>query len=58
MLAYAAARNIDAPKTPKLAALVDRLIAIRPLESAERWRLDHLALLAHLLILSKQGGRQ
>lgn len=53
MLAYAAARNIDPRKTPRLAALVDRLIAIRPLESGERWMLDHLALLAHLLILSR-----
>jgi len=58
MLAYAAARNIDPRKTPKLAALVERIIAIRPLESGDRWLLDHLALLAHLLILSREGGRQ
>ncbi|MDI6872036.1 MAG: type III-A CRISPR-associated protein Cas10/Csm1 [Bacillota bacterium] len=51
-LAYDAARNLDRRKTPQVAQLVDRLLSVSPKDGADRWLLDHLSVLAQLLILS------
>jgi CRISPR-associated protein Csm1 len=51
-LAYDAARNLDRRKTPQTAQLVERLVSVSPKNEAERWLLDHLFILAQLLILS------
>lgn len=55
LLAYNIARNLDRRQTPALVAWADSLVRLRPLDSEQRWLLDHLGLLAQLMILSSRG---
>jgi hypothetical protein len=43
---------MDRSETPQVARLVDRSCSVGPKDSADRWLLDHLFILAQLLILS------
>ena len=56
LLAYNIARNIERIKTPKIQALAQKLLKIRPGDDEQVWLMDNLGLIASLLIYSKRGG--
>jgi CRISPR-associated protein Csm1 len=58
MLAYNIARNLDRRGTPELYNWAEALTGIRPFTAEQRLELNNLELLAQLVILGKEGGRE
>lgn len=55
LLAYNLARNLDPRQTPLLCDWAKGLTRLRPSDAGQTWMLDHLGLMAQLLILSAKG---
>lgn len=55
LLAYSVARNVDHGSQPRLSRWARDLVGLRPADSAQRFALDHLALIAGICILRRRS---